>query len=250
MRPLQTVVLGGALVAFGCAPQTRSAEPAPYAPSFSYSPPSKVTPNSAGVSFSIVNAQYSQGTQVTQMPIFGELSAHLGSDLTEALAARGFTTRGPFGSYAVMTFPDKQNSDLVLEPNLEVLVRYTLTPHEKINLLGPNYLVYSGTISLGGRVSLLVNESLSNERMWVKNVDIPANTFTWQGVQKYSKEAGPPPIDVLMNDAGFNGPLGKELSTVYQQIMQAAWTYLDPKEMVVVKQQSQEVRRRWVSTSR
>lgn len=249
MRPSYAVSMGVGLFALGCAPQTRTA-PAPAALNFHYAPPSRATPNSAGVSFAIVNAQYASGEHITRLPSFSEFSRHIGSDLAEALAAHGFTTRGPFGSYSEMTFPDKQSSDLTLQPNLEVSLTVSpLTPHEKINLLGPNYVIYSGTVSVGGRVSLFVNESLSNEKMWVKNVDLPVSSVPWQGVQKYNPQAGPPPIEVLMNDAGFSGPVGQQLSAVYQQIMQAAWTYLDPSEMAVVKQQSQEARRRWVSTS-
>ena len=239
-----------ALTTVGCVPPTKGAETAPTAVTFSYSPPSRATPNSAGIAFAMVNAQYAPNDQVGQIPVLVDFSRHLSSDLTQALSARGFTTRGPFASHDEMTFPDKQSTDLVLEPNLAVsLVVSSLTPHEKINLLGPNYLIYSGTVSVGGSVSLRVNESLSNERMWVKNIDIPATSVPWQAARKYSMQAGPPPVGVLLDDPGFSGPVNKQLAVVYQQIMQTAWTYLDANEMTVVKQQSQEVRRRWVVTS-
>ena len=239
------------MAALGCAPAAPP-PPAPAAPVFRYAPPEVSTPNSAGISVSIVNGRYTEPGRWTSTGPLRDFAMYLGSGFQELLAARGYTTRGPFETYEVMTFPDRQNTDLVLQPDLQVNVRVSgLKAERHIVLLGDNYYTYNGLVTVGGRVNLAVLESLSKERMWVRNIDMPQTTVPFQGTLRFP-EGTSQAVDEsrFPEDPGFTAPLGAELARAYQQVMQAAWTYLDPKEMSVVKQQSQEPRKRWVATTR
>ena len=117
-------------------------------------------------------------------------------------------------------------------------------------ILGNNYYTYSGMITVGGRVNLAVLESLSRERMWVRNIDIPRTSVPFKGTKRFP-EGTSTAVDQSQfpEDPGFTAPLNAELAKAYQQVLQAAWTYLDPQEMRVVREQSQEPRKRWVATS-
>jgi len=250
-REVARIVL---LMLAGCTVQTasRAPTPAPAAPVFSFVPPERTTPNSAGVSFSIVNGRYTEPGQWTGTGPLRDFATYLGSGFAEALAARGYTTRGPFESYEMMTFPDRQNTDLVLQPDLQVTVSITglrSVPH--VVILGQNYYTYTGLITVGGRLNLSVLESLSKERMWVRNIDIPRKEIPFQGTMRFPAGTSQAADESRFpEDPGFTTPLAAELVKVYQQILQTSWTYLDPREMTVVKNQSQDVRKRWVTTTR
>jgi hypothetical protein len=235
-----------ALVA-GCAPQAHpDPEPAP-AEAFDYAPPSSAAPNSANVTLMIVSPAYSSSQAWNGAYPFNVFAQHLRDDFQEALTARGYTVRGPFASYQEATFPDKQSSDRAVEPELGVTLHISdVTAREKLNLLGPNTLSFSGFLTVGGAVKLSVHESLSNENMWVKNIEIRRQPVAWRGTRAYPKGTVDPDF---LSDPGFRNALTTELNSVYQQIMKAVWDYMDPQEMALVKSQSLEVRKRWVSTS-
>lgn len=238
-------------VSFGCGGRTAEPIPSPIA-TFDFTPPSSAAPNSAGVSFAIVNGRFAEGWEWSGDQLFTRFATHLGSDFYEALAARGFTSRGPFQSYDEMTFPERQNSDLVLEPNLDLQI--TIGGLEaKADLFGGR--TFSGSLQLTGRVNIIVRESLSNERMWVRSIDVLPASVDWKGRERHKKKDLEGLSDsairqVVANDPGFRDALIPQLTGLYDRVMQTAWKYLDPDEMALVKQQAQEVRSRWVSTTR
>ena len=243
----------GLLAAGACTPPGRTAPAAAeYSPTFAFAPPASAAPGSAGVTFAIVNASYSSREAWTQTPLFGSFSAHLSSDFQQVLSARGFTTRGPYRSYDEMTYPDRQSTDLTLQPILEVtFAAGNLTAHSKFQLIGPNTCRLSGTLTVAGRVTLAINESLSNERMWFRSIDIARPPVPWEGTLEYAEvQRGSCPMEDPLSDPGFKNVLARELEQTYRQVMQASWNYMDPGEMSVVKRQSLDVRGRWVATSR
>lgn len=251
-------VVPAVLFLHGCAASTASRPVGPvYVPRFDYSPPSAVAPGSAAVVFAVVMPQHARGAAsgyvmgqnaLTSATPFTRFSSSLGSDFQELLTARGYGVRGPYDTYEGMTYPDRQTSDLVLTPNLEVLVETkNLRQEMSVNILGPDSYWWTGVVAISGRVALSVNESLSNERMWVRSIEVPAADSPFTSA-KYREGAVPPTVPV--SDAGLTEALGKALDGIYPRILETAWNYLDPQEMVVVKQQSIEPRSKWVSVRR
>jgi len=164
-------------------------------------------------------------------------------DFQQMLSSRGFTTRGPFGSYEELTYPDKKGSDLVLEPTLELT--FDLVSHkplEHVVLLGTNYYTMNGEVAIAGRVTLSILESLSKERMWFKSIDIPREVITFTGEDQYQAPSSrPDPSDpgIIKSPA-----TSKALESIYAKIMQTAWTYLDPEEMRLIKKQAEEIKKK------
>jgi hypothetical protein len=241
------------LLTLACAANQPGPAPAAYTPQFDFAPPSNAAPGSAGVAVALVNATYigsgavtSGGESWSAVPPFSDFSHHMSLDFQEVLSARGFTVRGPFASYDELTFPDKSNSDLILTPTLDVSFRLqNIRATQNLVLLGPKTMKLEGDFTVGGRVTLSVNESLSNQRMWYKSIDIPNTVVHWKGKRNYLQGATGP----NMSDPGLAEPLGQTLQGIYAKILRDSWDYVDPAEMAVVKRQSLELRSRWMPTS-
>jgi hypothetical protein len=168
-------------------------------------------------------------------------------DFVEIVTARGFTVRGPFGSYDEMMFPDKQGSDLVLQPTVEITLEFrnlsytTIHPDFFSTQINPRYTM-RGEAVVGGRITLSLLESLTKEKMWSKSIEIPLGLIPWEGEKQYLN----PPTQVDLSDNGVARPIGTTMEALYYKVMRAAWDYLNPDEMRMVKKQAEEIKKKKV----
>jgi hypothetical protein len=224
------------MLAVGCATTATQR----YTPRFDYTPPKAAKPAAANITFAVVNATYPD-----RMPLFDEFSQNMSKDFFEILTARGFTVRGPFRTYDDITFPDKKGSDLILIPELQINpdasnVRWEQSLMSAL-LPGASKYTGTGTVTITGRVNLVIAESLSREKMWTKSVDIPAVTIPIEETQSYSM----PGINVrtlIQNEATIYNGVAQGLEKQYKAILERAYAYLDPDEIQLVKKQAQEIR--------
>lgn len=233
-----------AILIQGCATTSATKEgSSAYVPSFDFTPPTTAAPGSADVVFAIVNASYAENQPWMQVWPFTDVSRNMGNDFQEIVSARGFNVRGPFATYDEITFPDKKASDLVLVPTLEIRLDI-ISPQVKkhINILGPDSYTVNGQAAVSGRVTLSLMESLSKERMWFKSVELQRTVVPFEGEKEYTA----PPAGVDPSDPGISKPLGTTMETFYKKVMQAAWNYLDPEEMKIVKKQAEEIKKKKV----
>jgi hypothetical protein len=246
------VVSAGIVLILGSAATQKESPPA-FVPTFDWTAPSNAAPGSANVTFALVGARY--GTQThgqvwTKTGIFGRFAANLSRDFQELLAAKGYTVRGPFDTYDEMTFPDKEHSDLVLEPEIAVGVSIT---GKQAYAAAFRALGVAANCQLTGQVVLRLRESLTREQMWFKKVDVEPPP---PSVRCVTGELMPRPSDdkpvilpedgVLLADEKFSNSLGPVMEAYYKTVMGYAWKHLDPAEMAIVKQQSQQIRTRKV----
>lgn len=241
LRVWSTLLTCGIAVAiFGCAASKPKAPER--IPVFDYRPPSTATPGSANVTLAILNAKYGPSLPAGAGYPFTQVASSMGSDFQEALAAKGVNTKGPFRTYDEITFPDKQGSDLVLQPTLDLVVDVQGRSEEVIVIIGDNVFKLKGTGTISGRLDLALTESLSNERMWYKSIDITPVSFSWEGEKRYRT----PPAMVDYTDPGLNKQIAAIMEPLYQQLMQSAWDYLNPEELAMVKQQAQVIKEKKV----
>lgn len=236
---LQPALLLALVLASGCAPTSATKEEGVAAPSFSWAPPATATPASAGVTFAIVGAAYSETQSWAGQWPFTDFSKNMALDFQQLVAARGFTVKGPFATYDELAYPDKKGSDLVLQPSLDVrLSTNNVEAKKNIKILGGETYSLEGDATVSGRVTLFLKESLSKEQMWVKSIELPQSTVHWEGSREYQA----PPAGVDFSDPAVTKALGKTMETYYHTVMEAAWKYLDPEEMRGVKKQADEIK--------
>ena len=258
-----------ALLAAGCVAPTAGPTTPRVAPTFDYTPAANAEPMSANITFAVVGSSFFVGSRTetdhTPVPLFERFSSSMAHDFAEILTARGFTIRGPFATYDEMTFPDKENSNLVLSATVNLtpdmsglegveLATLSDTIGGTLDILlgtsgratsdggGGRYKV-KGTVRLEGRVTIVVAESLTNEKMWTKSVDIEPITVALDGERVF---AVPPSglAEVLEHENQFYTDLGRALAGRYVEIMERTHAYLDPREMALVDRQADTLRER------
>lgn len=219
--------------------------------SFDYTPTQQAEPMSANITFAVVGADFE-----TPVPLFEGFATSMAGDFAEILTARGYGIRGPFRSYDELTFPDKEGSNLLLSATVDFTsdtsrlglpaVGSVLSVLDAvIGTARPSDARYriQGTVRVEARVTLVVAESLTEEKMWTKSVDIEPIDVTLNGTYIFTGE--PPSLaEVLEHENQFYTDLGKALEGQYVEIMERTHAYLDPREMALVDRQADSLRER------
>ena len=235
----------------GCVTPTVNTGPR-VAASFDYTPTQQAEPMSANITFAVVGADFE-----TPVPLFEGFATSMAGDFAEILTARGYAIRGPFRSYDELTFPDKEGSNLLLSATvdftpdtggLEIVPLATLgslldTLSGSRRTTSEQQYTIKGTVRVEGRVTLVVAESLTVEKMWTKSVAIEPIDVALNGAYVF---AGEPPslAEVLEHENQFYTDLGKALEGQYVEIMERTHAYLDPREMALVDRQADSLRER------
>jgi hypothetical protein len=165
----------------------------------------------------------------------------LRDDFLEIVTCRGYLSKGPFDSFESMVFPDREGSDLLLEPVIEstmALIDVRPASHCK-GFLGkasctmeaasgatPTSFTLNGAIHLGGRVTLTLREPVTNTRMWTKSVEMPVERVPFTGETVYSALAKPAPPDAWA-DRGVQAALAPALERAYQAVLTASEGHLN-----------------------
>ena len=234
---------------------------------FDYTPESEAASGSANVTFAVVGTQLVKPAQPEQMqlpshppgPLFVDFATTITKDFMEVLGAKGFGVRGPFKTYNDMVFPDKEGSDLILTAEVLFDVDHSIQLSQPFLLAllssktrpAPYRIV--GTATVKCDVNLVVSESLTNERMWIKSISIEPFTIPLESYHMYQKQDLSEQFEkygtiemILKNENKFHADFGHALKARYKEILGKIYTYLDPREMTIVKNQSLEIRKRKV----
>ena len=213
----------------GCA--TIEPEPPRAIITFDYKP-REATPGSADVVFAVVGAQIE-----TPVGLFGDFARNMANDFVEILTARGFSVKGPFQEYDLMTYSDKEGSDLVLTAEVDFtsdLTQLSYTTFSRVN----------GPLTVSCHVNLVARESITNNRLWTKSIAITPVRVELASRNTYPNGASLHAL--LVNENQFHQTLGRALEAQYTEIMNKIYGYLEAQEMKIVKQAALDLRKRKV----
>lgn len=167
----------------------------------------------------------------------------LGTDLEKLLTDRGFTFSGPFASLDEMTFPQKKQTDLVLTPEIAIELSQppiTNQPKMEVGFGGTravNLFQATGACTATGFVAFKVVEPLSNQKLWLKKVEVPQVAENCSAIQNPDMNQ----VQILVS----NG-MARVLEKIYGEVMRKADNYFSREEMELVKKQSLELREKKV----
>jgi len=202
-----------------------------------------------------VSASLGNGSAITE--IQNRFKDALRQDFLELVTCRGLATRGPFQNFDSMMFPDRDASNLLLEPVIEstlgmVDVAKVARCKGFLGTLGctvdaaagtsPTSYTVNGSIQLGGRVTLTLREPLTNTRMWTKSVDLPADRVKFTGQTVYSSTSSAS-LD-LWADRGVQTVLVPALEEAYAAVLRASDGYLNTRELQLIAVQAADVRKK------
>lgn len=215
----------------------------PYVANFNYTPASRKAPGSSGVTLAVGPAIYvsdaksTRGADWRTAPQLERLNAALREDLSKLLMAKGFSVRGPFDSYDLVPYSDKKQIDLFLIPALELLATWKDT---NVETEGFSQKVYhgTGTIELNGKLTIQLQEMMTRELMWTKNIPV---TYSFPYDVRFPFFTGAPrPFDMSL----VIDDLAKGLEQQYPKMLETLSNLIDPEEMRVIKRQAQELKRK------
>lgn len=225
-----------------------SLEPPPtYRAVFEHTPTQRASPGEAEVTVALVAPSFAEQEDWTRTPPYSDFSKSLASDFDELLSARGYLVKGPFISHEAMLYPDKQGSDLVLVPALEIDVETTQPTRRRMELISSKVQL-QGVATLSGRVTFHLLESITGTRMWAKDIDVPERQVEWLGERWFEGDNAWTIVEVY-TDHGFTNAIAPELESLYGEILETAWDYLHPEELQLVKAQAKPVRDKAIGVS-
>ena len=96
----------------------------------------------------------------------GEALKALQTDMDQILLAKGIRTMGPFKSWDEMTFDNKKRAIYTLEP--EVIIKVGING-QSMTSLGYHE---EGMVTISGGASLILRESITTEKLWVKRFEL------------------------------------------------------------------------------
>lgn len=205
-------------------------EAAVYVANFNYTPDSPAAPGSAGVTFAVGDVSYRpQGKRLwVAYPEFENLHKVIKDDLSKLLLAKGFSVRGPYESYDLIPYQDKQAIDLWLISTIEL----THTFNDKTTSTHS-----AGDSELNGKIILELREIMTRELMWTKTIPFKKYEFSFSI-----------PIPHLAPNQSYDiGPslasyISKGVEQQYPEFMATIFKLIDPEEMKIIRKQCQELK--------
>jgi hypothetical protein len=164
------------------------------------------------------------------------------TDLEKLLIAKGFTVTGPYPTIDVMTYPEKKGANLTLTPIVDISAEARITKRARGFAGGRE----DGVVTIGGSVSLSMLEPLSGEKMWLKRVEVEPvqEAFVITYADLFNNKFEVTGRKTLSDTSEQAVTLA--LNKIYPLVMQQAWTYFNPEEVMHIKKQADEVRARKV----
>lgn len=229
------------MLAVACWPKP-SITPTLYEPTYTYEPTVRTGGN--GVSIALIEPTWpdlTPGQKLTDQD--ADYARAILSSTTRMLTGAGISVSGPFKAVDDMTFPEKQQADLVL--TIGIHTAFTAPAMQKsftTNWLSAmvvgsgavtTWYSANGNCSTATTVDLVFWESLSRQRMWAK-------TVTADG------EAMPCSLEKNNNGAAYaifaTNEYRLAMHEGFPDVMAGIERYLDPTEVALVKSQSLELR--------
>ena len=147
-----------------------------------------------------------------------------------------FDAGGPTVRWTSGDVPQKKQADLVLSAEIDMSLHVPAETRSSSMWSGGTSIEFKGTCQIGGTISLVLWEPLSNQRLWSKSVDIPVE----------STDCTVPPGSEESVGIQFTNKVSRAIEKAFPVIMRTFEKYFSPEEMALVKQQSKELREKKV----
>lgn len=241
------MLLVASFILIGCAvtPPGQPTQAEPYIAKFDYAPDTQAAPSSSGVTFTVSSGSYKTNSKDMlwfTYPQFADLGNAIKSDLSDILVARGFSVRGPFGSYDLIPYSDKKNIDMLLVPQIEINIRIKDQKSQVENIwAAPPIDILTGHVEVSGKVTVELREIATLVLMWAKSVPFEEFEFSYRirNSPFYNKKHG----IVFDLKPMIITDVAKGVESQYPEIMSAIASLIDAEEMDMIKKQCQEVRK-------
>ena len=99
---------------------------------------------------------------------------------------------------------------------------------------------FSGFFVLSGKLNLSLSEPITKEKIWVKNIPLKQRKINIisSGVYKNLRDY----TAAFEAEPSFSNPFVTTMQDYYKEILDIAWTNLDPNELASLKKYTKEIR--------
>lgn len=216
-------------------------------PDYDYTPPSSAATGSANMKVALFKPTYAGTFTYSNKSPFKQFRSSMSKDFEEMLTARGYIIKGPFDAYDFMTYSDKQECELGLFVDIDLDLEQTsggwqIIPATAKRGFAPataGYQSYSGTLNLGGKISIYVAETFTKQKLLIKSVPLPQSEFQVSADKTYELGTTGIPLD----NVGVHNPIANALLDFYKTAMQQAWNLMETSELAHVNAQVPEIRK-------
>lgn len=212
-------------------------------PNFSWEPPSKE--NSQNITIALVHPFFGSDAKFVSYKKNRYLNTFMDSvqtDLQRTLLAKGFTVTGPFENFEVMTFPNKKDAALALMPEFVLVLDEKYTDSYRND--DGSYFTMKGSITMNGFIKFTVVEPLSEQKIWIKKINIEEQIENIDVDLMYSDLQSGRLNLINTNKDNRDAALVNMLNRVYVEAMQKFWSYLNTEEMEMMRKASVDARAR------
>lgn len=165
------------------------------------------------------------------------------ADLDHILLQKKIRVSGPFPTWQEMTFDDKKRAIYTFEPQISIEVT---TPHTEGSSMGYKE---EGNIIVSGSITLILRESLTTEKLWVKRIDAEEVKKPYYFAAKF-KDPNRTTSDMdMIFAAGVTEEdktdeiLSQALSEFYASMGDKIWKHVDPEEWEKYLKQAEDLRK-------
>lgn len=230
------------LIVSGCsAPQQAQQSKETF--SFDYVPKESTKPGSVDMLLAQVQPYYVTTFLAANNELFRTFREAIGNDIEELIVAKGFNLKGPYGSFDDMIFDDKKRTDIVIQ--IEMSPQFTAAEGRWKQIYNPIIVggwsyVYSGKVSLIGKINLSGLKPLTNQKIWSKSVSIPnIDNIVIVTARKYDHILQ----DYEMyQDPGVYNAVGRALCQQYAGIMYKIAAQINAEEFLSMKPEIKELK--------
>ncbi len=251
MKQIIYVLIGGGVLT-SCFPTSMITTPEPVKEkviTYDYSPPESSGADTVTTSLILLDPKYAEELEAYSQPMFTKFIKSMGDDFEELLVAKGYTLRGPYATYDEIVYSDKSETDLMLETEIKFdyewdsdAVKYTR--HVSLQGVTTGYTYWiEGNLHLGGKINLVIKESLTQEKLWVKSIPLTSKSIHIL-TDRYRVNNASEANAALSKDVQYKNAVYEALDEYYQNALQTAWNHLDPRELSPLRKQVQELRKK------
>ena len=139
----------------------------------------------------------------------------------------------------MMTFPNKKDAALALVPELVLIVDENYTKSYSND--SGTYIQKEGSIKLNGFIKFTMVEPISEQKIWLKKIDLPEQEELISVDLMYSSGNLNP---MNANKDNRDAALVNMLNNIYPEAMKKFWAYLNEEEIGMMMNASKDARAR------
>jgi len=221
---------------------------------FDYAPKEISKVGASNITIALVSPNYSNNN--FRGELFDNFRQSMANDFEELLTSKGYNIRGPFNSKDDMLFNDKENSDFILIPEIDLNFTGINRTYERkvkaasfgqllVNSNTPSTVsyMYKGEGTLISSLKLVFQSTRYNEKLWAPAPTIDPTAFKYVGAARWA-DSNVSLFDEVNQDNVVYNEFANALMIQYQAIFSKIEKHFELDQITSVKNEADKVNKK------